>query len=237
MIAPTETSRLPYSQESAVEVRHDRWAFVHVNWTAVWVGALAAMSIMLLFGLAGTALGAHLAGPDNRLVDWKKVSLWVLVLSVCGAFFSSVGGGWIAGKIAAIRHSEPAMIHGAIVWGLTVPLLATGAAIGAGSLLGGWYAGLSPAKVGTVPFVRPEPPAPPVTADEMSAFKAQQSEYNRNVKQWLDETPQATRNGALAAIVALLLGLLGSVIGGWMASGEPMNFTHYRTRTPVYHIP
>jgi hypothetical protein len=192
---------------------------------------------MLLFGLAGTALGAHLVGPDNRLVDWKKVSLWVLVLSVCGAFFSSVAGGWIAGKIAAIRHSEPAMIHGAIVWGLTVPLLAAGAAIGAGSLLGGWYAGLSPEKAGSVPFVRPEPPAPPVTADEMSAFKAQQSEYNRNVKKLLDETPQATRNGALAAIVALLLGLLGSVIGGWMASGEPMNFTHYRTRTPVYHIP
>jgi hypothetical protein len=26
------------------------------------------------------------------------------------------------------------------------------------------------------------------------------------------------------------LGLVGSVIGGWMASGEPMTFTYYRTR-------
>jgi len=25
------------------------------------------------------------------------------------------------------------------------------------------------------------------------------------------------------------------VIGGWMASGEPMNFVHYRTRKPKYH--
>jgi hypothetical protein len=41
---------------------------------------------------------------------------------------------------------------------------------------------------------------------------------------------EATRNNALATAVALLLGLMGSVIGGWMASGEPMTFTHYRRR-------
>jgi anti-sigma factor RsiW len=40
----------------------------------------------------------------------------------------------------------------------------------------------------------------------------------------------AARNSALAAVAALLLGLIGGVIGGWMASGEPMTFTHYRTR-------
>ena len=40
----------------------------------------------------------------------------------------------------------------------------------------------------------------------------------------------AVRNNALATAVALLLGLIGAVIGGWMASGEPMTLTHYRTR-------
>jgi hypothetical protein len=34
----------------------------------------------------------------------------------------------------------------------------------------------------------------------------------------------------VAAVTALLLGLVGGVIGGWMASGEPMTFTYYRTR-------
>jgi hypothetical protein len=38
------------------------------------------------------------------------------------------------------------------------------------------------------------------------------------------------RNTALGALTALLLGLVGSVLGGWMASGEPMSFTHYRKR-------
>jgi hypothetical protein len=31
-------------------------------------------------------------------------------------------------------------------------------------------------------------------------------------------------------VTALLLGLVGSVIGGWMASGEPMTLTYWRTR-------
>jgi hypothetical protein len=34
--------------------------------------------------------------------------------------------------------------------------------------------------------------------------------------------------------MSLLVGLIGSVIGGWMASGEPMTLTHYRTRQPMY---
>ena len=39
------------------------------------------------------------------------------------------------------------------------------------------------------------------------------------------------RNSALAAAVAMLLGLLGATLGGWMASGEPMTLGHYRRRT------
>jgi hypothetical protein len=41
---------------------------------------------------------------------------------------------------------------------------------------------------------------------------------------------ETVRNSALAAVVALLLGLVGSLLGGWMASGEPMTFTYYRRR-------
>jgi hypothetical protein len=40
----------------------------------------------------------------------------------------------------------------------------------------------------------------------------------------------AMRNDALATTAALLIGLVGAVLGGWMASGEPMTLTHYRTR-------
>jgi hypothetical protein len=42
--------------------------------------------------------------------------------------------------------------------------------------------------------------------------------------------PNVVRGTALGAIVSLLIGLTGSVIGGWIASGEPMNFTHHAKR-------
>ena len=44
------------------------------------------------------------------------------------------------------------------------------------------------------------------------------------------ELAAAVRNGSVAAAVAMLLGLLGATLGGWMASGEPMTIGHYRRR-------
>jgi hypothetical protein len=34
-------------------------------------------------------------------------------------------------------------------------------------------------------------------------------------------------------VAALLLGLVGAVLGAWMGSGEPMTFTHCRRRDLV----
>jgi hypothetical protein len=126
------------------------------------------------------------------------------------------------------------MLHGAFAWLIVVPMLVVCAALGASSLLGGWYGGLG-ANSATTPFMQPEPLYASATPAEIAAFNQQRAEYSRNVRQWHEDTPKATRNSALVAITALLLGLLGSVIGGWLASGEPMHFAHYRTRKPRYH--
>jgi hypothetical protein len=47
-------------------------------------------------------------------------------------------------------------------------------------------------------------------------------------------SPDAVRNTALAALTTILIGLMGAVIGGWMACGEPMTFTHHRKRNASY---
>jgi hypothetical protein len=171
------------------------WTAWPVAWSAVWVGALTALAVGLIIGLLGLALGANEAA---RYVDWKKLRLISAIFSVGGAFFAFVAGGWAAARIAGIRRSEPAILHGAIVWLVTLPLLLALAAVGA-SGWGGWYGGLSGMSWTAAAATDPE-------------FAA------------------ATRNNALATAVALLLGLVGAVLGGWMASGEPMTFTHYRKR-------
>jgi hypothetical protein len=174
------------------------WTAWPVAWSGVWVGTLTALAAGLVIGLIGFALGANEAA---NYVDWKKLRLIGVIFSIGGAFFAFVAGGWTAARIAGIRRSEPAMLHGAIVWLVAVPLLLVLAALGGLGHFGGWYGGLA----GTPSWVAAAPSVDPDLAT-------------------------ATRNNALATAVALLLGLIGGVLGGWMASGEPMTFTHYRTR-------
>jgi hypothetical protein len=173
------------------------WTRWPVAWSAIWVGTLTALAVGLIIGLLGFALGAN---EVSRYVDWKRIRLIGAIFSIGGAFFAFVAGGWTAARIAGIRRSEPAILHGAIVWLLALPLLLALAALGALGHFGAWYGGLS----GTPSWVAAASPDP--------------------------DLAEATRNNALATTVALLLGLVGSVLGGWMASGEPMTFTHYRKR-------
>ena len=234
--APERTAEL---RETAEEARHEAWKHWPVNWTAVWVGALSAFSLVLLFGLVSIALGAHHPGLDQRVVDLKKIGLETLVVCVNGAFFSFAAGGWIAGKIAGILHAEPGMLNGAIVWLLAIPMLVGSVGLGASNLMGGWYGGMgsfvNSSSVQATPFVPPDGLSSDPSAEEVAAYRALRDEYHKNVNQWREDTPKATRNAALVAVAALLLGLIGSVLGGWMASGEPMSLTHHCTRKPRYY--
>ncbi len=190
---------------TVVQRSRDETAEWPVYWGAVWVGALAALAVSLIFGLAAIAVGANQAGPGRGIVRWSDFGMGGLVFGVFGAFLSFVVGGWTASKIAGFRRSEPSMLHGAVVWLLAIPFLIGFAALGAGSFFGTWTGGLA----GMPAWVTPGG----VAADPTVAA--------------------AARNAALGAVTSLLLGLVGGVVGGWMASGEPMSLTAYRARNPA----
>jgi hypothetical protein len=153
-----------------------------VNWSAIWVGALAALAVGLVFGLIGTAIGAY---QEARIVSWHKFHMWTLVLSVCGAFFAFTVGGWATGRILGARHAETSVLHAAIAWLVTIPILLVLASLGAAGYFGVWYGGLAGAPAWVTPVVVPDPDVALIVA----------------------------RNGALGALTALLLGLVGSVVG------------------------
>jgi hypothetical protein len=173
-----------------------------LSWSAVWVGTLSAIALALVFGLVAIAVGAHRAGQPFG--TWREVSFVALAFSVFGSFLAFALGGWVAAKVAGLFRSETAMLHGAIVWLVAVPILVVLASMGTGSYFGGWYGGLAG--------------LPPAAAAQAMAAAQDPA------------VAMAARNAALAALTALLLGLMGGVVGGWMGSGEPMTFTHYRTR-------
>lgn len=135
-----------------------------------------------------------------RSMTFRNLSLLTTIFSVAGAFFAFVVGGWVAARIIGARRAETAILHGVVAWLVTIPLMLLLAALGATGMWGGWYAGL----VASPAWVATPPVTPEIAA--------------------------GVRNGALATVAALLLGLTGSVIGGWMASGEPMRLGYYRRR-------
>jgi hypothetical protein len=144
------------------------------------------------------------ASAPHVFSSWHAVSLVDLIVVILAAFLAFVVGGWTAGKIAGHPYAEPSILHGAIAWLVALPLLLLVLAAGGGQAFGGWYGGLLGAS--------------PLVAAATSATTA----------------PEVVRNTALASLTSILVGLIGAVIGGWIASGEPMNFSHHRTRTVTY---
>lgn len=172
-----------------------------INWSAILIGALAAVVAVVIFGLIGTAIGASKTGVEGRITSWSGVGFASMAYSVVASFFAFVIGGWVAARIAGIRRSEDAALHGALVWLVGVALIC-GAAAFSGAIFNGWYTSLAASPA--VPSVPGQP------ADPNLAI--------------------AVRNGALAAVTAILIGLMGAGIGGWFASGEPMRVGNYRVR-------
>jgi hypothetical protein len=175
-------------------VSPSRTEYWPINWSAIWVGTLAALVVALIISLIGVSVGAAQLQPGAKIMKWSDVGFGVLIFAIVGAFFSFVVGGWVAGKINGFRHAETDMLHGAIVWLLAVPLLVIMAGLGAGPLFGPWFGGLAGVPVWASPSG--------VAADPNAAT--------------------AAKNAAQLAVTAMLIGLVGSVLGGWLASGEPM---------------
>ena len=181
-------------------IRDYEWRAWPVAWSGVWVGALSALAAGLIIGLIGYAVGAHEV-VSPRPTDAHKLRVIATAFNIAGAFFAFVIGGWIATRIAGIERAEPAILHGGIVWLVGMALLVGLAGMGATTYFGSWYAGLA------------APAATRAAAVPMDP-----------------EVARIMRNAAFGTVIGMLTGLMGGVLGAWLASGEPMSIAYYRRR-------
>jgi len=177
------------------------WRGWHLDWSAVWAGALTMLVAGALFSFIALAVGAQKA-VDARVLKWADVPLVTIVFSVLGAFLASAIGAWVAARMSGARLAEPAVLHGVVAWLVLMGIVMTLAAFGgAHSFAGGYLGNLTP----------PGAPAPSAgtPVDPNAAI--------------------AIRNAAVGSVLGILIGLMGAVVGGWIASGEPLTLAHYRT--------
>jgi hypothetical protein len=185
-------------RERVAVVREDSWTAWPVYWSPVIVGALASVVAVVLFGVIGTAVGSWKAGNEGRVTDFSGVGRVAVAYAVFASFFAFVIGGWVTARIAGIRRAEPAILHAAIAFLVATVVLLAMASFG-GAVFNGWYVGLAPSPAVPTPAGQPVDPA----------------------------VAKAAAAGATVAAAALLIGLAGSVVGGWMGSGERMDFSFY----------
>jgi hypothetical protein len=171
-------------------------------WRVYWTAVwVGALTSIALALLFGLLAAAIGAEAVGGRLGPEDLGVGDLVAAVCGAFFAFVAAGWVASRIAGIRTAETGALHGALAWLVAVPLLLVLAALGAGSLFGVWYSGLA----GTPAWAA----APAATAPAAA---------------------ELAREAAGGALTALLIGLVGAVLGGWLGTGESMNPYDYRDR-------
>src|SRR5256885_14381042 len=180
------------------------WTGWHLDWSAVWAGALAMLVAGALFSLIALGVGAQKA-VDARVLKWADVPLVTIAFSVFGAFLASAIGAWVAGRMSGARLAEPAILHGVVAWLVLMGIVITLAALaGAHTFAGGYLGNLTP----------PGAPSPaaggaPAATDPNAAI--------------------AIRNAAIGSVLGILIGLMGAGVGAWVASGERLDsLAHYR---------
>lgn len=109
------------------------------DWGAIWAGVFTFVAIWSVFGLLGIAIFASVGNSDaaNPLVGMSLgMDIWAVVLTIIGMYVA----GRETGRLAAVGNRHDGLIHGMIMFGLSVMavvLLAVVAGTNSGSSLSG----------------------------------------------------------------------------------------------------
>jgi hypothetical protein len=109
-------------------------------WGAIFAGTFVALSCQLLLGSLGLAIGAATVNPAREMNPAEGLGVGAGIWLLVSALISLFAGGLVTSWLAGFPRMWDGMIHGLVVWGLTVALSAwlvtTSAASFAGGALG-----------------------------------------------------------------------------------------------------
>jgi hypothetical protein len=89
------------------------------NWGAVWAGVFTFLGIWTVFGLLGTAIFASAANPHAAPPVGGMslgISVWSVILTIISLYFA----GRVTGHLAGIGNTRDGVVHGMIMFGLSM---------------------------------------------------------------------------------------------------------------------
>jgi hypothetical protein len=103
----------PFSRETIIDRRQPG-----VRWSAVFAGAVAAVSTWMLLELLGLGLALLVLDGDD-VAGIRSFAIGTTVWSMLAPLFALFVGGYLAGRLSAHYDRLVAGLHGALVWALT----------------------------------------------------------------------------------------------------------------------
>lgn len=90
-----------------------------VSWGAIWAGVFTFVAIWSVFGLLGMAIFASTANPSATAPVTGQsagIAVWSIILTIIAMYVA----GRETGRLAAVTNRHDGLIHGMIMFGLSV---------------------------------------------------------------------------------------------------------------------
>jgi len=216
------TETVPGRAATPLSITTDR-----VRWGSIIAGLFAALTALVVISVLGLAIGLGNYDAGDPLRNFGVgAGIWGAVTALIAFFI----GGWLAAGTAGVRGRSNGMLNGAMVWVVAIPLLLymLGSGIGslantAGSVAATGIAAVAPAAAAAAPAAgtaaanQPEAAATAQTAGQGVATAAQAtvSAIGSQINpQNSERAANAAGNTAWGTLIALLVGLIASALGG-----------------------
>src|SRR5690606_1710349 len=127
--------RMEPREEREVEVSRARAG--RMNWGAVFAGFIVAMVVQMILTLLGLAIGLGAIDLTTGGVGGlgTGAAIWAGLSALISLFVGGLAAGYMAGRLTR----ADGMLHGVLVWGLTMLLTTYALTTGLSTLLGGVF--------------------------------------------------------------------------------------------------
>lgn len=194
---------------------------VRVSWGGIWGGVLTAVGLLILMAALGLAVGITAADPqatDARTMG-TAAGIWGGVSLLIALFV----GGTVATRIGATYDGATGFWEGALVWVVSILLMAYLAASGVSNLVGGAFSLMDSASqaVGTMMQGQGDPVAAQANqaaSRGQAAVEGLKQQFDSGMLQQkaAEAKPAASRTAWItfgALVLSLLAAVLGAMVG------------------------
>lgn len=193
---------------------------IRVSWGGVWGGVLAAVGLLLLLAALGMAVG--ITATDPQATDGAKLGIAAGAWAGISLLVALFVGGMVSTRIGATFDGHTTFWEGALVWVVTLLLMAYLATTSLATLMGGTLRVMGSAAQAAASAAQGSAAANPNVSSAIAnpsgavqdlKARIENAQSNGTIQQKAAEAKPAATKAAWATFVALVLSLIASLLG------------------------